>query len=283
MVMDIKIVTVVKNDDPGLLETAKSIIRLSEGLQTITITHIVIDGNPDGDLRQLLSGCYSDLEGSNITIKTQSELDSGIYDAMNKALRYIRFGDIVWYLNAGDTVSEMIDIDLFEKAVMSFYKSNNRLSFYVANCYFENKSWEFPEKNIDANKFSQWLKHNTPVHQAVLFKHTPEYPLHYMRSFRIQSDSILIYYIAASEGIMDFHNNIICNYRVGGYSNNYLSFRKVVRQTIEQFVVLMMREDTLYSKIRLIPIMSAKYVLSHISGARFSKIHSIINQYRYKP
>ncbi len=87
------IVTVVRNDKPGLERTLKSIFS-----QTYTnFELLVIDGGSS-------DGTLSVIEQSAEKIDYWvTEKDDGIYDAMNKGLHRAS-GDFVYFINAGDSV-----------------------------------------------------------------------------------------------------------------------------------------------------------------------------------
>ena len=96
------------NAEKYLSETIESVIN-----QTYkNIEHIVIDGvSTDGTLDVINK--YTD----SIT-HFVSEPDTGIYNAMNKGLKYVT-GDIVYFLNATDS---LYDEKIFEKVVNEFEK-----------------------------------------------------------------------------------------------------------------------------------------------------------------
>lgn len=91
--MRITVITVVKNDLPGLVRTVKSVEAQTFG----DIEHIVFDGlSVDGTSEWLLNH-QSPLEKTIY----RSQPDDGLYDAMNQAMKEMS-GDLVLFLNAGD-------------------------------------------------------------------------------------------------------------------------------------------------------------------------------------
>lgn len=87
----ITVVTVVKNDKQGLLRTLASLSQQTRGAWD----HLIVDGaSVDGTAE--LAG---DLPAWS---RMRSELDDGLYDAMNKAIAFAG-GRVITYLNAGDT------------------------------------------------------------------------------------------------------------------------------------------------------------------------------------
>lgn len=93
MTAGVTIVSVTRNDLPGIRRTLSS-IRSQKGVR---IQHVVIDGaSTDGTVEWLAAQDWS--EGSTFV----SEPDRGIYDAMNKGAA-LATEDLVVFMNGGDT------------------------------------------------------------------------------------------------------------------------------------------------------------------------------------
>ena len=92
--MNYTIITITLNNASGLEKTIQSI--LSQSYEDIR--HIIIDGNSKDNTHQIIEK-YSPL----YNVQSVSELDKGIYDAMNKGLDEI-IGDkgYTLFLNSGD-------------------------------------------------------------------------------------------------------------------------------------------------------------------------------------
>ena len=91
----ISVVTVVRNDLPGLRRTFQSLAAQTSS----SIQHIVIDGaSSDGSAEWARRHTVF---ANTIVI---SEPDAGIFDAMNKGLSHAD-GEIVYYLNSGDCIA----------------------------------------------------------------------------------------------------------------------------------------------------------------------------------
>jgi len=92
----ISIITASFNDLEGLIETSNSILQ-----QTFPVEWIIIDGDSGSEFRQFLTNLNS---GPHI-IKWVSEIDLGLYDAMNKGFE-LSTGRILLFLNCGDTLAD---------------------------------------------------------------------------------------------------------------------------------------------------------------------------------
>lgn len=84
------IITVTKDNTPGLLATRRSI----DAQSCRNFEWIVIDGDSTDGTKEILPA------------NAISEPDNGLYDAMNKGLERAR-GDYLLFLNAGDTLADM--------------------------------------------------------------------------------------------------------------------------------------------------------------------------------
>jgi glycosyltransferase involved in cell wall biosynthesis len=90
----VTVVTVTRNNAGGLRSTLDSLA----SLQRPPLEICVIDGASEDDTREVVAA-YRD----RLPLVFVSEPDGGIYDAMNKGRRRAR-GELIHYLNAGDTV-----------------------------------------------------------------------------------------------------------------------------------------------------------------------------------
>lgn len=89
------VVTVVRNDAPGLAATLSSVA----GQHVPGVAHLIIDGASTDETAEVLERA-----GRQKSTSVVSEPDAGIYNAMNKGLALSR-GPYIQYLNAGDVFS----------------------------------------------------------------------------------------------------------------------------------------------------------------------------------
>lgn len=95
------IIVVTLNNADGLHRTLDSIARLAYKNHEV----IVIDGMSDDHTNEVVRGF-----GDMITVFV-SELDTGVYNAMNKGLRHVT-GDYVVYMNSGDVFAGTDTLDI---------------------------------------------------------------------------------------------------------------------------------------------------------------------------
>lgn len=98
------IIVVTLNNADGLRRTLQSIRSLSYGSWEV----IVIDGKSHDHTSQVVA------DNTDIITVSISEKDSGVYNAMNKGLRYVT-GDYVVYMNSGDVFASADSLNIVNK------------------------------------------------------------------------------------------------------------------------------------------------------------------------
>lgn len=159
----ISIVTVARNAVECIERTILSVI----SQQYENLQYIIIDGNSNDGTQHIIEK-YVD----RIDIFV-SENDSGIYDAMNKSLLYVR-GDYVIFMNAGDT--------FYNPSTLSeVVKYMRKRGLYYGNALFFSSSqkWVYRKK---ANMLSLTRKnicHQTIFYPVDFFRMGNKYDLRY--------------------------------------------------------------------------------------------------------
>ena len=144
--MKVSIVTVVFNSVSVIEETILSVIYQKNA----SLEYIVIDGNSTDGTQNIISKYIHHI---NVFI---SEPDKGIFDAMNKSLKYVT-GEYVIFLNAGDKfVNNHVLSDVFQN-----YNFDDELIY--GDTYFEN------ELGFILQKSNAIYVHN-PTKKDLIFK-----------------------------------------------------------------------------------------------------------------
>ena len=113
--MKVTVVTAVLNDAGHIEQTILSVISQTD----IEIEYIIVDGgSKDGTLE--LIGKYKDKISLLI-----SESDRGVYDAMNKGIKYST-GDFVYFLNSGDV---LLNPSILSKIKLEELKERNAIIY----------------------------------------------------------------------------------------------------------------------------------------------------------
>jgi glycosyltransferase involved in cell wall biosynthesis len=202
----VSIVTVVLNSHKLIAQTLESVLN-----QTYSdIEYIVIDGGSSDGTRDIIQQ-YGDKIQQIIF-----EPDNGIYDAMNKSLKFAS-GDFILFMNAGDTfVSNLIVAEAVEKI-----KDRNSVYYGNALSYSSGGTLE-TYKNKAFSKFrlaKTNICHQTIFYPREIFKKN-EFDLKYklysdweynMRLFRKVKFNYLDMNIAVYDmkGLTSFNRDIV--------------------------------------------------------------------------
>lgn len=153
--MKLSIITICKNAEESIEKTLLSIYS-----QTYkNIEHIVIDGASTDKTLEILEK-YKD----KISILV-SEPDTGIYNAMNKALKFVT-GDIVYFLNATDA---LYGENVLEKVVQEFEKHPD-LEFLWGDIQFVENNKDIRTATFEDIKVKSDLIYRNPCHQCIFYK-----------------------------------------------------------------------------------------------------------------
>ena len=115
----VSIITIVRNDSPGLSRTRAS-IAAQVGMNDLE--WVIVDGASTDGTAQLALGL------DEAYASTVSEPDRGIFDAMNKGLERAA-GTFVVFLNAGDSFANAGVLERVGKCL-----SSNTIDFLCGNC-----------------------------------------------------------------------------------------------------------------------------------------------------
>ena len=277
--MTLQVISVVRNDEIGIERTLKSLLKHGREFKQhgIELKVIVQDGCSNDQTVAVATGFSKLFDDVGMKISIVSERDSSLFHAMNKATKRARKTDLALFLNAGDTLHQSLDVGRVSRALLDFNSSHDQVLCLVSENYSEHGSYFMPGKNCKASiDFVRWMKFNTPVHQAVIFRLNGDIPIHYRMDWDVMADSYLIYYITKYSSIR-FEPLLFCRFELGGLSGNYKSFKKVNKQVCEQWVISRLRaEPALQISLRVISLY-IKFILTKIFGINlFSKLHLYI-------
>ncbi|MDD2900791.1 MAG: glycosyltransferase family 2 protein [Desulfuromonadaceae bacterium] len=199
----ITVITVVKNDQKGLLRTIQSVSsRKWPGLE-----YVVIDGgSSDGSLEIIRQhkACI------DILI---SEQDSGVYDAMNKGI--VRSsGDYLLFLNSGDELVD--DLDSLSPILAEGYS----MVYGKANMLHEDGTLSYV-KGKQLKNIGKLIRGTPLCHQAILYKR--DFIGLYDTDYKIIADRVLTYELIKQYGLARtcFIDRTIANYYEGGFSRKH--------------------------------------------------------------
>ena len=271
--MKLVVITVCYNDLPGLKKTIESL----KSYEKHIISQLVIDGNSTDGTKEFLAEVSN---GSRIT--SVSEPDKGIFDAMNKGMALLKKTIptdehyYVWFLNSGDSAN-YINLELIgnEHDILFFCSRQTSL-------YSRHLNTLRPDFKHDDADFGEWLKYNSPVHQAVLFSSRLNDSVFYNTDFRNQADTRLICELAAHHKVK-FYNDVLCVFELGGNSGNYTNYQKVITQLWEDLYIrnLLTKRSFGYFYMQVF-IFQSKFILNRIMGMKlFHYFHVLILKLKY--
>jgi glycosyltransferase involved in cell wall biosynthesis len=222
--MKISIITTVKDDIQGFVQTAESVISQNYP----DIEYIVVDGSQN---EKISEKCLEHLKNIDIFIEGS---DSSPYEGMNRGIDAAT-GEIIALLHAGDLycsekiVSEIADI--FKKNDVSFVYGD---IVYHALDDSNKVARTWISKDID---FSLAKKGVLPPHTSLFIKkELYDQVGRYDTNYEIAADSDFMIRLFSKNSKSLYLNKFILSMRIGGRSNR--SLFAIIRSNIEFYRIL---------------------------------------------
>ena len=213
--MKVTVVTAVLNDAGHIEQTILSVISQTD----IEIEYIIVDGgSKDGTLE--LIGKYKDKISLLI-----SEPDRGVYDAMNKGIKYST-GDFVYFLNSGDV---LLNPSILSK--IKFEDVNVRNTIIYGNVIVAYGNIEALEKPRPFFNSKMKFKGIGICHQSMFFPGELIRNEKYDLSYKIAADYDLVYRLWRKGTEFLYRDITIAKYDWGkGISSNPYKLLDVYRE-----------------------------------------------------
>lgn len=213
--MKVTVVTAVLNDAGHIEQTILSVISQTD----IEIEYIIVDGgSKDGTLE--LIGKYKDKISLLI-----SESDRGVYDAMNKGIKYST-GDFVYFLNSGDV---LLNPSILSK--IKFEDVNVRNTIIYGNVVVAYGNIEALEKPRPFFNSKMKFKGIGICHQSMFFPGELIRNEKYDLSYKIAADYDLVYRLWRKGTEFLYRDITIAKYDWGkGISSNPYKLLDVYRE-----------------------------------------------------
>lgn len=209
----ITIVTVVLDADKDLVRTVESVLRQN----ALEYDMVIIEGgSPSLYFRKYIKKLPQQ-------VKVYSEVDGGIYDAMNKGTK-LSIGEWVLYLNAGD---ELFSVNTLKHIIASVESSNVDVIYGDFNIVRNGRP-----KLYKAKKLKRISEIMISSHQSIIFRREilPQEP--YDKNIRLCADYDLIARLYKHGCKFKKINEIICNYKSGGVSE-----KNILERTAEEYLI----------------------------------------------
>lgn len=208
----LSVITVNLNNGKGLLSTVQSI-----STQTFTdIEYIVIDGGSTDNSLEII-------EKESCINHWVSEKDEGIYDAMNKGIRFAS-GEYILFLNSGDRLHENTTIE----KVFPFL---NDSEIIYGDLFFADKVKPYVYNYPDVLSFS-FLFNASLAHPATFIKKDlfERFGL-YDTTFRIVADWAFFTKVIAKENVATKHiEQIISDFDTEGISSKNENMSQIMEE-----------------------------------------------------
>jgi len=205
----ISVITVVKNGENFIKNCMESV----KNQNTKNIEHIIIDGKSNDHTVQIIK--------KNLMSYTKfiSELDTGLYDAMNKGLKMAK-GEFIHFLNADDIYFESKSLNKVIKKLDKNFISHGLMMYNKSN----------GNKKILGEKFSlcrELKASRMPQPVMVVPKYMYESVGYFNTSYKIAADYDMVFRLTMKYPTK-FLDIIITKMSAGGisYKNNFRAFQE---------------------------------------------------------
>ncbi len=242
------VLTVCKNDRENLSRTLNSLLNYGKDLKMFVTKIIVKDGLSNDGTEHDLEDFKNSFKAIEVNLVAVQDYDSGIFNAMNVAIDYCESDDLIWFLNAGDTVFENLVLVDLVKALKQFAASDASCCFFRSKNIFKDVSYLMPNDTVaNRESFLKWARFNTPVHQAVIFRCSSKF-VRYSEALHVSSDSVTIYLNLLETAHVQFYPLTICNFYLGGLSGSYTPLSMLKVRIREQQIVGILRSEPFWSR-----------------------------------
>ncbi len=205
----LSIITVTRNNSSELYKTLHNVSNIIND----ECEHIIIDGASTDDTKEVIESKWPHF------IRFYSEPDLGIYDAMNKG---IRFSDAQWllFLNAGDFLYETDFLGILELL------KNSKSDYIFFRQFEENHYTKFSNR-----RFSMPTSHQAQVYKKSILAHNI-----YNISYRVGADYDLYKRLVNNINILASKSKLAITYvSPPGFSKNNedvlkLDYSKIIKE-----------------------------------------------------
>lgn len=181
-------VTISYNDKEGLAKTLDSLFSQQLGREDINLQILVIDGASNDGTKELLESYTEQISNNLIKIDGRidfsyiCEPDDGIYDAMNKGIRFSN-GEWIFFLNSGDYLCSRTTLSDFFNAAIASDAINKDIIYGDSYRIYRNRSVVKYADNL-----STIVKGLPFSHQSVFTRTELFYNRYYDVSYKISGD-----------------------------------------------------------------------------------------------
>ncbi len=199
--MKISVITVCLNSAKTIEQTIQSVI----GQDDTDFEYIIIDGGSEDGTLDIIEKYRK-----NITILI-SELDNGIYDAMNKGIT-LASGEVIGIINSDD----WYEPGALKNVRKCFQKSDADIVYGRLRLIFEDEtSYIQTPSNIEKIRYEMSIPHPTVFVRKEIYEKYGMFQMEY--KIAADYELMLRLYISGVKFIYD--DNVFANFRIGGVSD----------------------------------------------------------------
>lgn len=228
--LKISVVTVSYNSENTIRDTLESVYNQTHD----KIEYLIVDGKSTDKTIEIIKEYESKFESTNTDFRWISEIDNGIYDAINKGIK-MATGDVVGILNSDDYYADrsvLADIveSFIEKGCECLYANLNYIDPVTDKVTRDWKSKPFKKGLFEKS----W----TPAHPTFYCKKSiyDKYGL-YSTDFKIAADVELMYRFLEKNNVSSYYlNRYLVTMRQGGVSSSGLKSTIIItKEMIKAF------------------------------------------------
>jgi glycosyltransferase len=219
------IITVSYQSEKTILETLMSVFNQKD----VFIEHIIIDGNSLDNTNIIIKRFIEEHQNQHVKYIYRSEDDSGVYDAINKGIKFSN-GDIIGILNSDDTFSNPHVVKTLEIAM-----NDSKADAVYGNVDVINENKNVIRK-IRTGKFQlgDYQRSKHPAHPTFYVKkEIVDTYGYYDLSYSIASDGEYMFRLLEIHQIKQHYiDEVLVIMKDGGLSQNgFKSTLKIIKET----------------------------------------------------
>lgn len=225
--MDFTVITVSYNAESNIEETIKSV--LEQINYSFVYEYIIIDGKSTDNTLQIAQKYKCAFKEKGINYKIYSEKDKGIYDAMNKGVKFAK-GRYIFFLNCGDTFT---DKNIFLN-LQRFMLGANEADILFGNVIVNNSgiTKQLRFSTVFYNPLS-FVLNRMICHQAIWSKKEvlEEHP--FRICYKLCADREWLAYCCSEKMKCHYIDIDICKYDTNGISSSAMSLEEMRKECDE--------------------------------------------------
>lgn len=203
--MKVSIITVSYNSEKTIAHTIESVLAQTHP----NIEYWIIDGKSSDETIKIAESYREAFDRRDCAYHIVSESDGGIYDAMNKGIKFAT-GDIIGIINSDDWYEK----DAVETAVAAFKKQNCDLMYANIRMYRADGSTFIKKAKMRKFQTSRDWNHPTTFVKAEWYK---QYPF---RNLGIHDDYGFFLQMKKLRKKIVIIDKVLANFHMGGASNH---------------------------------------------------------------